>query len=160
MGSEMCIRDRCGSLQYAIEDESRNIDLLLGHDFGKPIASRKAGSLAIQDTPEAVVFEATLPEQPITWIVDMERAIDNGLYQGLSPGFRIPPSSAVPNAVELIDEVGNPGVKIRQVNAAVLREMSIVQNPVYEAAEVELRAEDFGEVPVDDEVIRNLKIWL
>ena len=29
-----------GAFRYAIEDDSRAIDVLVGHDFGKPLASR------------------------------------------------------------------------------------------------------------------------
>ena len=29
-----------GAFRYAIEDDSRQIDVLAGHDFGKPLASR------------------------------------------------------------------------------------------------------------------------
>ena len=43
--------------------KARKIDLLVGHDFGKPIASRQSGSLTIADSAEAVTFEATLPEE-------------------------------------------------------------------------------------------------
>ena len=46
------------SLGYSIEDTSRKIDILIGHDFGKPIASRQSGTLQIRDTPRAVEFEA------------------------------------------------------------------------------------------------------
>ena len=49
------------AFKFAIEDEpNRRIDLLIGHDFGKPVASRQAGSLVVNDTPDAVRFEATL----------------------------------------------------------------------------------------------------
>ena len=35
------------AFRFAIEDETRQLDILVGHDFGKPIASRKAGTLEI-----------------------------------------------------------------------------------------------------------------
>ena len=133
---------------FAIQDESRKIDLLVGHDFGKPVASRQSGTLSIVDADDAVRFEATLPDEALTpsWVTDVERAILNGTMVGLSPGFRVPPVSAVPNAERLIPEPGNPGVQIRRISDAVLREFSIVTAGIYDDALVELRAEDLAVV--------------
>ena len=126
---------------FAIADETdRRIDLLVGHSFDKPIASRQAGTLAIVDSADGVTFEAQLPDDPPSWVVDAEKAIAAGLMTGLSPGFRVPPSSVVPGAERLEPEPGNPGVFIRRIRAAVLREFSLVTSPVYEDATVELRA--------------------
>ena len=132
------------AFRFAIQDESRKIDLLVGHDFGKPVASRQSGSLKIVDGDDAVRFEATLPEERLTpsWVLDVEKAIANGTMVGLSPGFRVPPVSVVPNAERFIPEPGNPGVQIRQISDAVLREFSIVPAGIYDDAAVELRAED------------------
>ena len=63
---------------------------------------------------------------------------------GLSPGFRVPPKGVVPNAETFRPEPGNPGVQIRQINDAVLREFSVVTSGTYEGAGVELRAEDYA----------------
>ena len=133
------------ALGYSIEDSSRKIDILVGHDFGKPVASRQSGTLQIRDTPRAVEFEAQLPDPAPSWVVDMERAIMAGTMTGLSPGFRVPPPSAVRDAETLVPEPGNPGVKIRQIRAGVLRELSVVTNGQYDDAYVELRAEDMGD---------------
>ena len=130
---------------FAIDEEpTRKIDLLVGHDFGKPIASRQSGALTIVDSAEAVTFEATLPDEAMapSWVKDVVLAIQGGTMMGLSPGFRVPPKSVVPNAEQLIPEPGNPGVQIRQVNDAVLREFGIVTAGIYDDAMVELRAED------------------
>ena len=124
--------------------------MLVGHDFGKPIASRQAGSLEIEDTAEAVLFEARLPNPAPSWVVDAEIAIDNGLMTGLSPGFVVPPRTVIANAEELIPEPGNPGVQIRQIHQAVLREMSVVTNNAYPEAGVELRSEDNIAIPAFD----------
>ena len=126
---------------FAIAEETdRRIDLLVGHSFDRPIASRQAGTLAIVDSADGVTFEAQLPDDPPSWVVDAEKAIAAGLMTGLSPGFRVPPSSVVPGAERLDPEPGNPGVFIRRIRAAVLREFSLVTSPVYEDATVELRA--------------------
>ena len=118
--------------------------MLVGHDFGKPVASRQSGTLAITDGDDAVNFVAQLPNPAPTWVVDMEKSVEAGIMTGLSPGFRIPPRAVVPNAEVLIPEAGNPGVAIRQINHAVLREFSVVTSAAYIEAGVELRAEDMG----------------
>ena len=144
-------KERFGSraFGFAIDQEpTRKIDLLVGHDFGKPIASRQSGTLSIVDSAEAVRFEATLPDEALTpsWVTDVEKAIANGTMVSLSPGFRVPPVSVVPNAERLVPEAGNPGVSIRQIDQAVLREFSVVTAGIYDDAMVELRAEDLAAV--------------
>ena len=118
------------------------IDLLTGHDFGKPLASRQAGSLAIQDADDAVTFQAQLPalEESASWVEDTVKAVNAGQMIGLSPGFRVPPKGVVPNAETLRPEPGNPSVMIRQINDAVLREMSVVTSGAYIDALVEIRS--------------------
>ena len=133
-----------GAFRYAIEDDSRAIDVLVGHDFGKPLASRKAGTLTIRDGDKAVEFEAKLPDDPPSWVIDAERAIAAGLMTGLSPGFTVPPASAVPDAERLENESGNPGVQIRVIREAVLREFSVVTAPAYADAAVDLRADNLA----------------
>ena len=163
-GSTATIRDRGRvrkerfeprAFNFAIEDETRQLDILVGHDFGKPIASRKAGTLEIEDSADAVNFEARLPDDPPSWAVDMEKSVAAGLMVGLSPGFVVPPASAVPDAERFEDEPGNPGVQIRVIRAAVLREFSVVTAPAYPDAAVDLRADDFGRAPN-----RRRRLWL
>ena len=163
-GSMATIRDRGRvrkerfeprAFRFAIEDEARQIDVLVGHDYGKPIASRKAGTLQIADGEDGVTFEAQLPDDPPSWITDAERAVAAGLMVGLSPGFTVPPASVVPDAERLEPEPGNPGVQVRVIREAVLREFSIVTAPAYPDAAVDLRAEDFGREPK-----RRRRLWL
>ena len=144
------------AFDYAIEDAERRIDLLVGHDFGKPIANRTAGTLVLKSDDDAVTFEATLPEDPPSWVLDAEKAVQGGLMTGLSPGYRVPPRTVVPDAETLTDEPGNPGVKIRTINHAVLREMSLVTNPSYADAAVELRDDE----PAAAIVKRGRRLWL
>ena len=122
---------------------SRNVDLLSGHSFDKPLASMIAGTLELTDGPDGLRFEATLPpdaDQP-TWMVDTVRAVDSGLARGVSPGFRMPPPSVVANAETEEPEPGNPGVTIRVIRQALLPELSIVTRPSYSGSSVELRAD-------------------
>ena len=69
-GSTATIRDRGRvrkerfeprAFRFAIEDETRQLDVLVGHDFGKPIASRKAGTLAIADGDDALPSRLAFP---------------------------------------------------------------------------------------------------
>ena len=130
----------------------RNVDLLRGHNFDRPLASMLNGSLRLDDTPTALRFEADLPDNPPSWVSDTVRAVEAGLLRGVSPGFRVPPKSVVPDAEELIQEAGNPGVEIRAVNQAVLYELSLVTRPAYPASQVDMRSffPDADVAPVDD----------
>lgn len=132
-----------GAFKYSVEQETdRPLDLLSGHEFSKPLASRQSGTLKVRDTESGLIFEAELPDDPPSWVIDTERAIDAGLMTGVSPGFSVPPRSVVPNAEILIPEPGNRDVEVRVINHAVLREISIVSAPVYRESTVELRQED------------------
>ena len=53
----------------------------------------------------------------------------------------------VPDAETLEPEPGNPGVDIRVIRQAVLYELSIVTQPAYAETSVDVRAEDFPELP-------------
>ena len=143
------------AFKYAIDQEpDRRIDILVGHDYGKPIASRQSGTLKIEDGADAVTFEARLPDDPPSWVIDAERSIAAGLMTGLSPGFMVPPTSVVSDAERLEDEPGNPGVQIRVIREAVLREFSVVTSPAYEDAVVDLRSGEPRPAP------RRRRIWL
>ena len=129
---------------FAVEDETREIHLLSGHSFDRPLASKRRGSLRLEDRDDGLRFEADLPEeaeQP-SWMRDTVLSLQGGLVGGISPGFSVPPAAAVPNAEELIPEPGNPGVQIRVIRQAVLYELSLVTRPAYEATEVDLRAQN------------------
>ena len=132
------------AFRFAIEDQSREINLLVGHGFDSPIASRKAGNLIVRESAAGVEFEATLPpvsERP-SWMQDAVLSIQAGLSRGISPGFKVPPLSTVPRAEEFLPEPGNPGVEIRVINEAVLYELSIVTRPNYDGTSVEVRAKE------------------
>ena len=79
-----------------------------------------------------------------TYMQDVVKEVRTGRAGGISPGFRVPPKSAVPNAETFIAEVGNPGVQIRVINEAVMPEISIVTRPVY-PSRIEVRAEDLDD---------------
>ena len=144
---------------FAVEDPEREIHLLSGHSFDKPLASKRRGTLRLDDADDGLRFEADLPEvteQP-SWMRDTVLSLEAGLVGGISPGFRVPPLSAVPNAQQLIPEPGNPGVQIRVIRQAVLYELSLVTRPAYPATDVDLRAENECQ---DEVLIRRRRAWL
>ena len=67
---------------------------------------------------------------------------------GLSPGFQGAAGTSVVPERRALDtrSMGNPGVQIRMIDHAVLREFSIVTAGIYDDALVELRAEELAVV--------------
>ena len=132
------------AFRFAVESDSHDIDLLRGHSFDSPLASKLAGSLVLVDSDAGLDFDAELPPERSwpSWMQDSVLAVRSGLIKGISPGFRVPPASAVANAEELIPERGNPGVLIRQVNEAVLYEMSLVTRASYKETTIDIRHDD------------------
>ncbi|MEM9899909.1 MAG: HK97 family phage prohead protease [Pseudomonadota bacterium] len=127
------------AFSYAIE-ESREVHFLLGHSFDRPLASRKSGTLTLEDTDEALTFSALLtPEiQRASWVQDFLAGLAAGLIIGISPGFRIPPPEAVADAEETVEEDPAEGnALIRIIRAAVLFEISAVSRPAYDETELE-----------------------
>ena len=154
------------SFSFALEDPDRTISLIRGHDFNVALAVRspKIKTLELVDADDALAFEATLPplsRQP-THMRDALLDVQNGMLAGISPGFRVPPSSVVPDAEDFIPEPGNPGVEIRVIKQAVLFELSLVHRPTYKDTSVELRgnrAEQDAQRGAD-ELKRRAMIWL
>jgi hypothetical protein len=127
------------AFSYAIE-EQREVHFLVGHSFDKPLASRGAGTLQLNDTDEALFIDAELtPEiQQASWVQDFLASLNAGLMVGLSPGFRVPPPEAVPDAEETVEEDPSEGnALVRIIRAAVLFEISAVTRPAFEEASVE-----------------------
>ena len=123
-----------------------NIFILSGHDFNKPIGSTKAGNVRIASNRINLSFEVDLPEESNTptYLADLLKTIDGRIVDlGISPGFRVPPRSVAPNGEQLVQDPGE-SVLTRQINQAVLKELSLVSSPNYSGTEIELRNEDFG----------------
>ena len=149
-GKKAVVRDRGttrkesiqpGAFKFSVEDAEREIHLLFGHDYNRPLARKLNGSLKLKDTPKELRFDVTLPDAAArpSWMEDAIKSVRSGLVSGLSPGFVIPPSRTVPNALKLRPEPGNESVMIREVYEASLLEISIVARPAYREAGVELR---------------------
>lgn len=132
-----------GAFRYSIEDDDQDIALLVGHDFDKPLASKKSKSLTFSDGDDALEFESRIPKgvAETSHGRDVLALIAAGLAVGVSPGFRIPPQSAVKDAVSTENEDPDKGnAIIRTISAAILVELSIVARPAYTNSDVEARS--------------------
>ena len=128
------------------ELERRNVHILSGHSYDRPLGDLKGGTARVTSSKSAVEFEVDLPadaDMP-TYFADTVKQVRGNLSGGVSPGFRVPPVSAVANAEVFESEVSNPAVQVRVINHAVLFELSIVARPAYSATDIDLRAEAPG----------------
>lgn len=124
------------------EIERRNIHVLAGHSFDKPMGDMLRSGARVQSTREAVEFEIELPDesnQP-SYMRDAVAMVRAGLIGGISPVFRVPPRAVVPNAERLEPEPGNAAVQVRVIENAVLYELSIVTRPAYSETDIDVRA--------------------
>ena len=120
---------RPGAFAFAIQDETREINLLLGRDYDKPLASKQAGTLQLIDNPEALEF--FVDELPDTsYVRDFRAGLSSGAFvAGIAMLFTVPPASVVPGATETIPDVDNPDVTVEVVHAAILTALAVVTRP-------------------------------
>ena len=133
------------AFSYAVDDPDRDIHVLIGHSFDRPLASRKAGTLILKDSDAALDFEAILtPDiQRASWAQDFMAAFAAGLVGGVRPGFRVAPPEAVKKPEETTEENPAEGnALVRTIFAAVLFELSMVTRPAYRDTQADLRALD------------------
>ncbi|MCB1349300.1 MAG: HK97 family phage prohead protease [Maritimibacter sp.] len=131
------------AFRYRVERPTEEIHFLVGHDYGRPLASRLAGSLRITETDDSLSFDILIePDlQQATYVRDFLAAHDAGLVRGVSPGFRIPPARVAPNAETVEEEDPAEGMAIiRTVHEALLYELSAVTRPAYPEAQIEARS--------------------
>lgn len=134
------------AFDYSIDSPDQDIAMLVGHSWDKPLASKMTETLIFQKGRDALGFEAiiTAAVAETTFGRDAIALLGSGLAVGISPGFRIPPERAVPDAEEIFEEPNRPeeGMHraiIRRIKQAILFELSIVTRPAYPDATVELR---------------------
>ncbi|MFA7587158.1 MAG: HK97 family phage prohead protease [Novosphingobium sp.] len=156
------------AFEYAVKDPEREIHLLVGHSFDKPLASKKAGTLRLTDAEDALTFEATLtPEiQKTSWAQDFIAQHEAGLVGGISPGFRVAPPEVVALPEQTVEEnprLGN--ALIRTIYHAILFELSMVTRPAYDETEADLEEDEEEErsaggiiIPRSG-VLRTLERW-
>lgn len=130
------------AFSYRVERPEEDIHLLIGHSYDRPLASRGAGTLELADSDDALSFAATITDemQEVSYVRDFLAAMRAGLIIGISPGFRIPPERAVPNAEKVEEEDPAKGMAlIRTIYAALLYELSVVTRPAYDETQIEER---------------------
>ena len=137
------------------ELERRNIHVLAGHSYDRPMGDMLRSGARVTSTREALEFEVELPpegDQP-GYMRDAIAMIRAGLIGGISPGFRVPPRGIVANAERLEAEPGNPAVQVRVIENTVLSELSIVTRPAYSDTDIDVRA-------LEATPPRRLRVWL
>ena len=112
--------------QAGIKDRMREVQLLAGPDYSKPLASLKSGTLKLRDGPDGLEFDA--PKLPATtYARDLQAGMSaKSADYGVDVLYKIPPRDVVPDAFEIIPEPGNPGVEIEVVKQATLQAIAIV----------------------------------
>ena len=148
-----------GAFDFSIESPDQEINLLVGHSFDKPLASKLNGSLTFEKSRTALIFSAAIAAAvaETTHGRDAIALITSGLAVGISPGFRIPPAQTVPDAEEVFDEDPSEGrAIIRRIKQAILYELSIVTRPAYPDATVEMR----NWTPTDGGLYRKMHLWI
>ncbi|MBN9007332.1 MAG: HK97 family phage prohead protease [Rhizobiales bacterium] len=141
---------------FRVNAPDKEIHLLVGHDFNRPLASKLTNSLRLTDTAEALTFEADIsPEIAETsYGQDVLAQIDSGLAYGISPGFRLPPPRRVAKPEIYTDEGHDPArgmfnARIRTIFQALLYELSIVTRPAYK--ETDISSDKSDDEPKTDE---------
>jgi uncharacterized protein len=148
-----------GAFDFSIESPEQEINLLVGHSFDKPLASKLNGSLTFGKSKTALEFAANIAASvaETSHGKDIIALVSSGLAVGISPGFRIPPKQTVPDAEEVFDEEPSEGrAIIRRIKQAILFELSIVTRPAYPDATVEMR----NWTPTDGGIYRKMHLWI
>ena len=115
-----------GAFDFAIDAPDREINLIMGRSYDRPLASKRAGTLEISNSERELVFTVErLPDT--TYAQDLRAGLASGAaVYGVQPLFQIPPPDVVPNAVETVPEVPGGDVMVERVNAAVLTALAVV----------------------------------
>ena len=127
-------RIKPGAFSYAINSPDREINLILG-DNSRPLASKQAGSLILEDTPTALKFRvAKLPRT--SYVADLLGLLrGKSITPGVVPFFSATPLSVARRlfsngkAIDEEEEAGNPGVFRRIVKSGLLTALSVLFRP-------------------------------
>lgn len=114
-----------GSLKFAIDDPVREVVARLGRN-GPVLASKLAGTLKFRQGKRYLDLAMPLIRE-VSFVRDFERMLRAGqIKPGLDMVTRIPPATAVPNAVKLVPELGNAAVHIEKVAESVLYSVALL----------------------------------
>ena len=123
-----------GAFTYAVRAEDREINLILGNNE-RPLASKKAGSLVLKDTPKSLQFRvAALPRT--SYVADFLGMLrSKTVTPGVVPFFEPTPARVARRlfsngkAVEEQEESPGTGVFRRIVKSGLLTALSILFRP-------------------------------
>ena len=152
-------RVRAGAFEYALRQPDREINLILGSPE-RPLASKMAGTLELEDTPDALNFSVRrLP--PTSYARDFLGLLRAGsIIPGIVPFFLLNPND--PDAEREEEEEGNPGVFRVLVFSAVLTALAIMfRAPRGNPGAVSARADDLDDL--DGGLVipkRRKRLWL
>ena len=118
---------RRNAFRFTLADANREVNLLAGRSYSQPLASRRAGSLELEDTDDALVFRsARLPDT--SWARDLRGAVESGAGTLHAEAlYRIPPARALSGpATRVIAEPGRTDSAIEVVEQANLTAIALV----------------------------------
>lgn len=130
-----------GAFTKAIENRTKDINLLAEHDGKKILSSTRNGSLELREDERGLFMSAKI--SPTSWGRDYYQMIKDGLIGNMSFGFRT-----------LKDSWERSGdLMIRTVHELELFEVSAVENPAYLESAISARGIDvIDEVQVPNEI--------
>lgn len=115
------------------EVDLSNVILLHGHDYSKPLASVKAGTLKLEVDEIGLKFEATLTDT--SYAKDVYENIKAGIVDSMSFGFEVGLDSF---------EENEEGTVTRSIeNMKALHEISIVTVPAYDQTNVQVSTRSY-----------------
>ena len=123
------VRVSPGAFDFGLDDPEREVSLFMGRGISRPLGSKLAGTLEIENGAAALTFRvATLPDTG--YVADYRAQVASGAAVfGVTPIYRSPPPEAVPEAVSIVPEAGNAEVLIEVVNEAILTGLAIIPRP-------------------------------
>lgn len=115
------------------EVDLSNVVLLQGHDYSKPLASVKAGTLKLEVDEIGLKFEATLTDT--SYAKDVYENIKAGIVDAMSFGFEV--------GIDSFEE-NEEGTVTRSIeNMKALHEISIVTVPAYDSTNVQVSTRSY-----------------
>lgn len=129
-----------GAFRKALQ-VGNNVPLLWQHERRDMLATTKSGNLKIREDGKGLLVEAKLPRNPLGEYV--RSMIEAGDVRGMSYGIQVDPGA---------NRITRNGGKYERRVAHVKRliDTTLTWEPAYEATEVELRAEAFTALPLQE----------
>ena len=124
-----------GAFKETLSD-GHNVFLLYHHDFSKPLASTRNGTLILTEDDIGLKFKATVNSK-VSYGRDVVELVREGLIQGCSFGFNVLEDDYIYNEAD--DTITRTLIKVK------LWEGSILCIPQYEDTEVTARAREIAD---------------